>query len=196
MSVSPSDDEDFQCTKLNWVSASFAGDGDPRIFPSFLAAYEYMHQEFAVNGCDGMHFVDRGTDTTKFSVVYRYGCFFHRYIQCPFIVHIRALVSSYSSCVIRVLVHSCVHFGVLLLVSDHVCSFLFLQRLLTFPVGVVCGSVPAPGGFEPTQRVSRLSSVRAGDACRHSTLQTHQLPTHRRRTFHMESIRRKTRLCQ
>ena len=53
-----------------------------------------MHLTFAVAGCEGMALVDKGGDTTKHSVVYRYACAFHNYIRCPFVVRIRVLVCS------------------------------------------------------------------------------------------------------
>ena len=52
---------------------------------------------FAVAGCEGMALVDKGGDTTKHSVVYRYACAFHNYIRCPFVVRIRVLVCSLTT---------------------------------------------------------------------------------------------------
>ena len=54
-----------------WVSVRKNDDGSPFLFTGFTAAYAYMHDEFAVKGCDGMTLIDRGGDVTKWSVVYR-----------------------------------------------------------------------------------------------------------------------------
>ena len=95
----PSTDTEEACahkrkinTKHNWVSVRKDDDGGPLQFEGFSPAYAFMHQEFAVKGCNGMTLVDRGGDTTKYCVVYRYACAFHNYIKCPFLVRIRVLV--------------------------------------------------------------------------------------------------------
>jgi hypothetical protein len=81
-------------TKHNWIACKDDAGVGPRIFQGFAAAFAYMHQTFAVAGCEGMSLVDKGGDTTKHSVVYRYACAFHNYIRCPFVVRIRVLVCS------------------------------------------------------------------------------------------------------
>lgn len=60
--------------KHTWVSVRRNDDGSPFLFTGFTAAYAYMHDEFAVKGCDGMPLIDRGGDATKWAVVYRYAC--------------------------------------------------------------------------------------------------------------------------
>lgn len=99
----PSTDTEEACarkrkinTEHNWVSVRKDDDGGPLQFEGFSAAYAFMHQEFAAKGCYGMTLVDRGSDTTKYCVVYRYACAFHIYIKCPFLVRIRVLVLSVS----------------------------------------------------------------------------------------------------
>ncbi len=64
----------------------------PFLFTGFTAAYAYMHDEFAVKGCDGMTLIDRGGDATKWAVVYRYACAYHNYVKCPFVIRIRIVV--------------------------------------------------------------------------------------------------------
>jgi len=78
-------------TKHNWIACKDDAGVGPRIFQGFAAAFAYMHLTFAVAGCEGMSLVDKGGDTTKHSVVYRYACAFHNYIRCPFVVRIRVL---------------------------------------------------------------------------------------------------------
>ena len=101
----PSTDTEEACArkrkinpKHNWVSVRKDDDGGPLQFEGFSPAYAFMHQEFAVKGCNGMTLVDRGGDTTKYCVVYRYACAFHNYIKCPFLVRIRVLVLLCQSC--------------------------------------------------------------------------------------------------
>ena len=78
--------------KHTWVSVRRNDDGSPFLFTGFTAAYAYMHDEFAVKGCDGMPLIDRGGDATKWAVVYRYACAYHNYVKCPFVIRIRILV--------------------------------------------------------------------------------------------------------
>jgi hypothetical protein len=84
-------------TKHNWIACKDDAGVGPRIFQGFAAAFAYMHLTFAVVGCEGMALVDKGGDTTKHSVVYRYACAFHNYIRCPFVVRIRVLVCSLTT---------------------------------------------------------------------------------------------------
>ena len=78
-----------------WVSVRQNDDGSPFLFKGFTAAYAYMHDEFAVKGCDGMTLIDRGGDATKWAVVYRYACAYHNYVKCPFVIRIRIVVVSH-----------------------------------------------------------------------------------------------------
>ena len=57
-------------TKHNCIVCKDDGGVGPRIFQGFTAAFVYMHLTFAIAGCEGMTFDDKGGDTTH-SVVYR-----------------------------------------------------------------------------------------------------------------------------
>ena len=84
-------------TKHNLIACKDDAGVGPRIFQGFAAAFAYMHLTFAVVGCEGMALVDKGGDTTKHSVVYRYACAFHNYIRCPFVVRSRVMVCSLTT---------------------------------------------------------------------------------------------------
>jgi len=78
-------------SKHKWESVRVDANGLPAPFPSFSAAFNYMHEEFAEKD-DGMHLVDKGSHTTNTDVVYKFQCGYYNYINCPFAVRIRVEV--------------------------------------------------------------------------------------------------------